>query len=85
MADAQPVRVLPAAEVGALLTELVALFSTLPDSLPVVELGQSKYGCFVGFVLDPELVEECGQVGAVNTALERAFGHRRDGLQIVER
>ncbi|KAG9087454.1 hypothetical protein FRC06_002533 [Ceratobasidium sp. 370] len=85
MADAQPVRVLPAAKVEALLTKLVALCSTLPDLLPVVELSQSKYGCFVGFVPDPELVEARGQVGAMNTALEHAFGHCQDGLQIVER
>ncbi|QRV81467.1 hypothetical protein RhiJN_09482 [Ceratobasidium sp. AG-Ba] len=85
MADAEPVRVLPTSEVEALLTELAALFSTLPESLPVVEPAQSKYGRFLGFVPDPELVEERGVVGAVNTALERAFRDRRDGLKIIER
>ncbi|QRV96437.1 hypothetical protein RhiJN_24455 [Ceratobasidium sp. AG-Ba] len=85
MADAEPVRVLPASEVEALLTELAALISTLPESLPVVEPVQSKYGRFLGFVPDPELVEERGVVGAVNTALEHAFGDRRDGLKIIKR
>ncbi|QRV74610.1 hypothetical protein RhiJN_02625 [Ceratobasidium sp. AG-Ba] len=85
MADAEPVRVLPTSEVEALLTELAALFSTLPESLPVVEPAQSKYGRFLGFVPDPELLEERGVVGAVNTALERALRDRRDGLKIIER
>ncbi|QRV85643.1 hypothetical protein RhiJN_27692 [Ceratobasidium sp. AG-Ba] len=85
MADAEPVRVLPTSEVKALLTELAALFSTLPESLPVVEPAQSKYGRFLGFVPDLELLEERGVVGAVNTALERALRDRRDALKIIER
>jgi hypothetical protein len=33
---------------------------------------------------DPELIEDRGEVGAVNTTLKRSFGHRMDGLNIHE-
>jgi hypothetical protein len=85
-ANEGPVRVLPPSEVDALLCELQALITNLPPSLPlVVDISESRYGALVGFSPDPELVEDIGEVGAVNTALERMFGHRMDGLKILER
>jgi hypothetical protein len=85
MADTDLVRTLPPAEVDALLIELQALLSTLPSTLPLVAVNESRYAALVGFTPDPELVEDRGEVGAVNTELERIFGHRQDGLKIVER
>lgn len=79
------VRVLPPSEVEAHLTELQALLSNLPSTLPIVAVSESRYGALVGFTPDLELVGDIGEVGAVNTALERIFGHRMDGLKIVER
>ncbi|KAG8685283.1 hypothetical protein FRC08_013211, partial [Ceratobasidium sp. 394] len=85
MAGSETVRILAATEIEALLAELQALLSTLPPSLPDVPACESKYGALLGFIPDPELVEDVGEVGAVNTALERMFGHRQDGLKILER
>ncbi|KAB5587844.1 hypothetical protein CTheo_8714 [Ceratobasidium theobromae] len=78
------VRVLPPSEVKLLLTELEALLAALPSSLPVVVASESRYSALIGFTPDLELVEDIGEVGAVNTALERMFGHRKDGLKIFE-
>ncbi|KAG9074268.1 hypothetical protein FRC06_010805, partial [Ceratobasidium sp. 370] len=85
MPETDIVRVLPPAEVEALLLELQALLSTLPNALPIMDVDRSIYGLLLGFTPDPELVEDRGEVGAVNTALERIFGHRKDGLKILER
>ncbi|KAG9098215.1 hypothetical protein FS749_004338 [Ceratobasidium sp. UAMH 11750] len=85
MHDIDTVRVLPLAEVEALLLELRALLSTLPNVLPILDVDKSIYRSLLGFSPDPELVEDRGEVGAVNIALERIFGHRKDGLKILER
>ncbi|KAG9100886.1 hypothetical protein FS749_012206 [Ceratobasidium sp. UAMH 11750] len=81
----QAVRVLLPNEVAKLLRELKALLSALKSSLPLVPLQQSKYASLVGFNPDPNLVDDIGEVGAVNTELERIFGHRQRGLKIEER
>ncbi|KAG9121299.1 hypothetical protein FRC07_002784 [Ceratobasidium sp. 392] len=79
------VRVSSPGEVDAQLHELQALLSTLPNTLPIRDVDQSIYGSLVGFVPDPELVEDLGESSAVNAALERIFGHRKDVLKILER
>ncbi|KAG9121845.1 hypothetical protein FRC07_002029 [Ceratobasidium sp. 392] len=84
MADTGPVCVLSSTEVEALLTELAALVSTLPNSLPSPSIYESKYGLLVRFVLDLDLVEDLGEANTVNAALEHAFGSCQNRLKILE-
>lgn len=79
------VQVLPPFEIKSLLAELKALLAALPSTLPLKEITESRYRSLVGFVPDLELVEDLGEASAVNAALERIFGHRKDGLKISER
>ncbi|KAG8795009.1 hypothetical protein FRC12_019092 [Ceratobasidium sp. 428] len=85
MSEAETVRVLLAPEVEALIAELRAFLSTLPDSLPVLDVTASVYTPLIGFPPNPELFEDRGEVGAVNTAFKRMFGPQIGGLKIVER
>ncbi|KAG8793639.1 hypothetical protein FRC12_002123 [Ceratobasidium sp. 428] len=82
--DDEPVCILPSPEVEALLAELRALLSTLPSSLPNLDINDYIYASFNGFISDPEVVEDRGEVGAVNTAFERIFGPRIGSLKIVD-
>jgi hypothetical protein len=53
------------------LNYLKLLLENLPRSLPEPE--KSSYG-FIGFAPDLEMVEDIGDVGALNHAFEIAFG-----------
>ena len=57
------------------LQELQQILENLPTSLPEPAATDSRFGHFIGFVPDPDDVEDIGTVeGAVNRALEVAFG-----------
>ena len=56
------------------LSELRSLLSNLPTSLKLPSASNTVYP-FVGFKLDPELLERTGdEVGALNEQLKGAFG-----------
>lgn len=84
MPQADTVWMLPPFEDKSLLAELKALLAALPLTLPLVDITESRYGSLVGFAPDPDLVEDYGEAGTVNAALECIFGHRKDGLKISE-
>lgn len=78
------VRVLPPFEVEALPTELWTLLSALPPVLPIVQPSESGYGSLIGFMPNAALVDDTGGVGAVNTALEHMFEHRKNESNIYQ-
>lgn len=84
MSQEDAVQVLPPFEFKSLPAELKALLAALPSTLPLVDITESLHGPLARFTPYSELVEDLGEAGAVNAALERISGHREDGLKMTE-
>ena len=64
-------------EIGNILAKLKVLLTELPSQLPRGDNFNSKYGAFLAFALDEDILEKTGdEVATLGEQLEHAFGWR---------
>ena len=62
-------------QVVAVLAHLHFLLANLPKQLPTADGPDSRYGAFLSFALDPEILEKTGdEVATLGEQLESIFG-----------